>query len=178
VLDEEFGVIKLKKSKKTTKDNKIRQRLITLLLSILLCVTVYQVAAKILAAQNNEDAKKQVVENYNGPAAEMETSNLYENQLDPRQLKDAIENKEDVMVYYYQPTCQYCAQAAPIVEKLKEELEIDLKVFNLTDYSEGWQEYAVKGTPTIVKYENGYEVARLEGLQEPNRFEQWFTQYK
>lgn len=53
---------------------------------------------------------------------------------------------------------------------------IDLKQFNLLEFEEGWDEYHIEATPTIVHFKNGQEVARIEGYYEEDVFRKWFEQ--
>ncbi|KHF27140.1 hypothetical protein LR68_04050 [Anoxybacillus sp. BCO1] len=61
---------------------------------------------------------------------------------------------------------------------LAKEMGIDLKQFNLLEFEEGWDEYHIEATPTIVRFKNGKEVARIEGYYEEDVFRKWFEQTK
>src|SRR5690625_4329039 len=90
---------------------------------------------------------------------------LYGNIIVPDDLDAKLENKETVTVYYFSPTCVYCQKATPIVVPITEELGIDMVKMNLLEFDK-MNYYGLEGTPTLIHYENGEEVARVEGLPE------------
>lgn len=99
----------------------------------------------------------------------------YQNIILPEDLKAKLDNKEDVTVYFYSPTCSYCQQTTPIVAPLAEDLGIDLVQFNLLEFESGWDQYGIKETPTIVQYKAGKEAERIVGLKDKEVFEDWFN---
>lgn len=100
----------------------------------------------------------------------------YQNLILPDELDKKLSDKEDVTVYFYQSTCVYCKQATPIVAPLAKEMGIDLVQFNLLEFENGWDDYGIKETPTIVQYKDGKEVARMSGLAEEEVYRQWFSE--
>jgi thioredoxin-like negative regulator of GroEL len=102
----------------------------------------------------------------------------YRNQIMPYQLKQALQNKEDATIYFYSPTCGPCQQTSPIVVPLTKEMGIDLKLFNLLEFKDGWGTFNIDKTPTIVKYKNGKEVDRIVGLHSEAEFKAWFEKTK
>ena len=54
-----------------------------------------------------------------------------------------------------------CKEATPILTPLAEELGIDLVQYNLLEFEQGWDDYDIEGTPTIVQFKDGKEVARI-----------------
>lgn len=98
----------------------------------------------------------------------------YQNVITPDELKTKLNNKEDVTVYFYSSTCSYCMQTTPIVSPLAEELGIDLVQFNLLEFENGWKEYKIEGSPTIVQFKAGQEYSRIVGYQEKEVFKEWF----
>ncbi|HEX7056380.1 MAG TPA: thioredoxin family protein [Bacilli bacterium] len=87
----------------------------------------------------------------------------YQNIILPDELKAALDNKESLFVYFFQPTCPHCKITTPIVNPLAKQVGIDLKQFNLLEFRDGWLDYNIEGTPTIVYYKDGKEVDRLYG---------------
>ncbi|KIQ94592.1 thioredoxin 2 [Anoxybacillus thermarum] len=102
----------------------------------------------------------------------------YQNIILPDELREALNNKETMTVYFYSSTCEFCKKTTPIVVPLTKEMGIDLKQFNLLEFEEGWDEYDIEATPTIVRFKNGKEVARIEGYYEEDVFRKWFEQTK
>ncbi|WP_044748927.1 thioredoxin family protein [Bacillus alveayuensis] len=98
----------------------------------------------------------------------------YQNIILPDELEKKLENKETVTVYFYSSTCPHCKKTTPIVVPLAKELGIDLKMFNLLEFEEGWDKYNIEGTPTIVHYVDGKEVKRIDGYRDEAVFRDWF----
>ncbi|MBM6617050.1 thioredoxin family protein [Bacillus suaedaesalsae] len=101
----------------------------------------------------------------------------YKNQILPDELEEKLNNKESLTVYFYSPTCSHCQVTSPVVVPMAEELDFDLPLFNLLEFEDGWRDYGIKSTPTIVKYENGEEVSRVEGNVGDEAFRKWFEEW-
>jgi thiol-disulfide isomerase/thioredoxin len=99
----------------------------------------------------------------------------YQNLILPDELDLKLENNEDVTVYYFQSSCEYCKIATPILTPLAEEMGIDLVQYNLQEFKQGWDKYGIEGTPTIVQFKDGKEVARVVHLRDETEYRQWFT---
>jgi thiol-disulfide isomerase/thioredoxin len=102
----------------------------------------------------------------------------YKNLILPDELAKKLDNHETVTVYFYSPTCPHCEKTTPIVVPLAKKMGIDLKLFNLLEFEDGWDTYHIDGTPTIVHFENGKEVKRIDGYREENVFRDWFESIK
>lgn len=100
----------------------------------------------------------------------------YQNIIIPEELEEKLANKEDVTVYFFSSTCGYCKQATPILTPLAEELGVDLVQFNLLEFEDGWDDYRIEGTPTIIQFKDGKETARIKNLQDEETYRQWFEE--
>ncbi|MED3551360.1 thioredoxin family protein [Cytobacillus praedii] len=100
----------------------------------------------------------------------------YQNLILPDQLEKKLDKKEDVTVYFYSPTCSHCQRTTPIVSPLAKDMNINLTKFNLLEFDNGWNQYGITETPTIVQYKAGKEVNRITGYQEKEVFEKWFNE--
>lgn len=100
----------------------------------------------------------------------------YQNIITPDELEKVIENGEDATIYFYSPTCPHCVRTTPIVAPLAKEMDVNLQQFNLLEFEDGWNNYGIESTPTIVQYKDGKEVNRIVGYQEEPVFEQWFNE--
>lgn len=100
----------------------------------------------------------------------------YQNIITPDELEKRLDNKEDATVYFYSPTCGPCRETTPIVAPLAEEMKVDLVKFNVLEFEDGWNDYGIKETPTIVQYKEGKEINRITGFYEKNAFEKWFNE--
>lgn len=102
---------------------------------------------------------------------------LYENQILPDDLLEQVNSGEPTTVYFYSPTCVYCQQTTPYLVPLTEDMNVDMVKLNLLEFGEEAAPFAIQSTPTLVHYEDGKEIARLEGQQEEEVYEEFFNQY-
>ncbi|WP_249870162.1 thioredoxin family protein [Oceanobacillus saliphilus] len=102
---------------------------------------------------------------------------LYQNQILPDELNEKISNGEDVTVYFYSPECVYCLNTTPYLAPLAEDMNVDMKKFNLLEFGQQGLGYGIESTPTVVHYENGEEVSRLVGQYPENEYEAFFNEY-
>ncbi|WP_368654521.1 thioredoxin family protein [Ornithinibacillus sp. 4-3] len=102
---------------------------------------------------------------------------LYQNQILPEDLEEKIENNEDVTVYFYSPVCVHCQRTTPILVPVAEELDVDVVKLNLLEFEEPWNTYDIEGTPTIIHYSNGEEVARLSGEKNEEQIREFLDIY-
>ncbi|UFU00503.1 thioredoxin family protein [Radiobacillus kanasensis] len=89
----------------------------------------------------------------------------YQNQILPDELEAKLENKEDVTVYFYSPTCEHCLRTTPVLVPMMEDYGVDMKKLNVLEFQDAWNTYNIEGTPTLIHFENGEEVARTDGEQ-------------
>ena len=98
----------------------------------------------------------------------------YQNLILPDELAKDLKNKEDKTVYFYSPECPHCQRTTPIVAPLAEEMGIDLVQYNLLEFEQGWDDYHIDSTPTIIYFKNGVESKRIVGYNEKEVFKKWF----
>lgn len=99
----------------------------------------------------------------------------YQNIVVPDELDKQIASGDPTTVYFFSPTCQYCQQTTPVLMPVAEEMDIDVLQYNLLEYEQGWQQYLIEATPTLIHYENGEEVSRWVGAQPKENIEQFFN---
>ena len=99
----------------------------------------------------------------------------YENQILPDELEESLSNDESITVYFYDPTCPHCQALTPELVPLAEDMGVDMKKLNLLEFNAAWDEYNITGTPTLVHFENGEEVARVDTANAD--FETFFNTY-
>ncbi|GGN60573.1 thioredoxin family protein [Oceanobacillus indicireducens] len=102
---------------------------------------------------------------------------LYGNQILPDDLIEQVESGEPTTVYFYSPTCVYCQQTTPYLVPLTEDMNVDMKKLNLLEFGEEAEPFGIRSTPTLIHYENGKEVARLEGQYSEEQYEQFFNEF-
>jgi thiol-disulfide isomerase/thioredoxin len=100
----------------------------------------------------------------------------YQNLILPDELKEKLDKGEDVTVYFYSPACTHCQRTTPELVPLVEEMDINLEKYNLLEFEQGWDDYKIESTPTIVQYKDGKESARIVGYNDPEVFRTWFNE--
>lgn len=93
------------------------------------------------------------------------------NAVTPDELETKISEEEEVVVYFWQTGCEYCEQVKPYVEPLIE--EYDAVSINLADHNV-WTTYGINGTPTMIRFQDGKEVSRVEGAVSEQQYETFF----
>ncbi|WP_110928911.1 thioredoxin family protein [Bacillus massiliglaciei] len=106
--------------------------------------------------------------------ADQLTDPNYQNLILPEELEEDLKDKKDRAVYFYSPTCPHCQRTTPIVAPLAEDMGIDLVQYNLLEFEEGWDDYSIESTPTIVYFKDGKEQDRIVGYNEKDVFQKWF----
>lgn len=91
---------------------------------------------------------------------------------------EAIESGEEIYVYYWSPTCQYCMAETPkIVGEYEENFsDKNFMQINVDVYSGAYEDadLGLQGTPTLIKYKDGEKVVELIGAQ---KSEEVYTAY-
>ncbi|MGD6858335.1 thioredoxin family protein [Bacillus infantis] len=100
----------------------------------------------------------------------------YQNIILPDELEKKLKAGEDATVYFFSPTCPHCQRTTPVVAPLADEMGVDLVQFNLWEFENGWDNYNINETPTIVQYKDGKETNRITGSQDKEVFEEWFNE--
>jgi thiol-disulfide isomerase/thioredoxin len=135
-----------------------------------------------IALLTNKDTKEKSAGNpYNKDILEPETVDQlndpnYQNIITADDLQKKIANKKDVTVYFYSPTCSHCKETTPVVAPLAKAMKIDLVQYNLLEFEQGWDDYAIEYTPTIVQFKAGKETARIVGFHTEAEFRPWFEE--
>ena len=102
----------------------------------------------------------------------------YQNLIMPDELEESLHNSGTATVYFFSPLCKYCREVSPVLVPLAEELEIDLKLFNVLEFPEEAEQYNLDGVPSVIHYANGKEVARFEGAGSAEEYREWFHSIK
>lgn len=100
----------------------------------------------------------------------------YQNIVLPDELNEQIESGEATTVYFFSPTCQYCQQTTPVLMPVADDMDVDVLQYNLLEYDQGWQQYFIEATPTLIHFENGEEVSRWVGAQPKENIEEFFNE--
>lgn len=87
----------------------------------------------------------------------------YQNIILPKALNEKIESGEAVFAYMFSPECSHCKVMTPALMPIADELGVQIDQLNILEYEQGWDDYNVEYTPTLIYFENGKEVNRLVG---------------
>jgi thiol-disulfide isomerase/thioredoxin len=87
----------------------------------------------------------------------------YQNIILPDELETLLAEGYTGYVYFFSASCIYCKQTTPVLKPLADELGVDLPMFNLLEFPDGWRDYRIDSTPTLVYYKDGVEAGRLVG---------------
>lgn len=102
----------------------------------------------------------------------------YQNIILPDELEKKLENKEDTIVYFFSPTCEHCKVTTPVLMPVADEVGVEINQYNILEYEEGWDQYGITATPTLVHYKDGKEVDRIEGSNSEENFRTLLTDWK
>lgn len=100
----------------------------------------------------------------------------YQNIALPDEVAEQIESGEPTTVYFFSPTCIHCQNTTPVLMPVAEDMDVDVLQYNLLEYEEGWTDYFIEATPTLVHYEDGEEVSRWVGSQPKENIEEFFRE--
>ncbi|NJP36795.1 thioredoxin family protein [Alkalicoccus luteus] len=98
----------------------------------------------------------------------------YQNVILPEELDERLADNEDALIYFYSGRCDYCNQATPVLVPMAEDAGADLELYNVLEFEEGWNDFDIEGTPTVILFEDGEEVDRITGLGPEEEYEQLF----
>lgn len=137
-----------------------------------------------LAIVTNMQQKQKVEGNpYNKSELHPETVKLlddpnYQNIILPEELEKKLKNKENVIVYFFSSTCPHCKRTTPILMPLAKEMKVDIVQYNLLEFEEGWDQYHIEATPTLVHFVSGKEADRVVGYQNEDVFRGILSKWK
>jgi thiol-disulfide isomerase/thioredoxin len=159
---------------------------------LLLYFTVFALLLGMLVVVNQQANKASSNNVYGIPTSQLspQTAALLENEhyqniILPDELEQKVANQESFFIYYFSSTCPYCMETTPKLNPLIENAGLDVKQFNLDVYRNGYDNYNIVYTPTLVYYENGVEKDRIEGglvegsnVNTDQTFIDFFVKYK
>ena len=102
----------------------------------------------------------------------------YQNIITPDELDQKLEEEDSTIVYFFSPECIHCMNTTPVLMPVAEDMDEHVYQYNLLEYENGWNEFNIQSTPTLVKYENGKETSRIVGEHSKEEFEEWFQANK
>ncbi|WP_336045779.1 thioredoxin family protein [Solibacillus ferritrahens] len=99
----------------------------------------------------------------------------YQDIILPDALAEKIESGKGVVGYFFSPECSHCKNYTPKLMPIADEMDIQVDQLNILEYTNEWDTYNITATPTLIYFENGEEVARLEGDAPDETTRQFFN---
>ena len=90
----------------------------------------------------------------------------YQNIILPDEMKSYTASADGVFVYFFSPQCSFCVATTPLLMPLAAELGVEVRQYNLLEFNQGWTEYQISHTPTLVYFENGAKQQQIVGGME------------
>ena len=87
----------------------------------------------------------------------------YQNIILPTALDEKIQSGEKTIAYLFSPTCVHCKNFTPKLMSVASDVDLQIDQLNVLEYDDAWDQYSITGTPTLIYFENGQEVARISG---------------
>lgn len=78
-----------------------------------------------------------------------------------------IENK--VLVDFYAKWCGPCKMLGPVLESVKDEIDIDIIKIDVDEHNELAREYGVMSIPTLILFDNNKEIKRSLGFMDKEK---------
>ena len=100
----------------------------------------------------------------------------YQNIILPDDLKAKVESGEPVTAYFFSPTCSHCKAMTPVLMPIVDKMDVDIVQYNILEFEQGWEDYQIEYTPTMVYFEDGKEVSRMVGNQPKENIEAFFNE--
>ena len=100
----------------------------------------------------------------------------YQNIILPDDLKAKVESGEPVTAYFFSPKCSHCKAMTPVLMPIVDKMDVDIVQYNILEFEQGWDDYQIEYTPTMVYFEDGQEVSRMVGNQPKENIEAFFNE--
>lgn len=136
----------------------------------------------LIVLTNMSNDKKLADNQYNTNDLKQETIDQlgdknYQNIILPDDLKAKIESGEPVTAYFFSPICVHCKAMTPVLMPIAEDMDVDVVQYNIYEFEQGWDDYNIEATPTMIHFEDGQEVSRMVGNQPKENIEAFFNDY-
>lgn len=94
------------------------------------------------------------------------------------ELKQHIADSDEspVLAYFYSATCPHCKKQSPVIEEWSEQADgVRTVRIQAQDCLPAFKTYGVLGTPTMIIFSGGEEIARQSGFKDRDVLESWVT---
>ncbi|MFP3414770.1 thioredoxin family protein [Bacillus sp. SIMBA_074] len=134
--------------------------------------------AAIFAVTQMEEKSASTSQKIDNTTSQPDGPDYYTNKISLSDLQKNLKEKKEQTVYFYQTSCVHCQKLSPIVVPMAKDLNVDMKVMDIEKLDAPWDEYKIKGTPTIIHFKDGKEVSRISGEQPEDKLKEWLEQTK
>ena len=111
-----------------------------------------------------------------GPTIDLLDDENYQANKTPAEVEEIVNSGEGEFVYFWSPTCSHCQEATPLLTEALDSNDGEVTQLNVLEYEDAWETWNINATPTLIYFENGEEVERLEGNPgSPEGFEEFMT---
>ncbi|MCO5531879.1 hypothetical protein IGI71_000236 [Enterococcus sp. DIV1279b] len=94
-------------------------------------------------------------------------------------IEEKIMDKQSIYVYFYYPECPACKKMAPALNQVIDDNDLNVYAINIKDASNNYdkiiESYGIQVTPTILEFNRGKIVARIEGQKSSSELKDFFT---
>ncbi len=149
-----------------------------MIIFLVVIVGLFGAIAIITNIQNSQKAEGNMFkkDNLDPSTVELLDDPNYQNVILPEELEEKLSNKEDATVYFYSSDCIHCKRTTPVLAPLAEEMDVNMVQYNLKEFEQGWNQYGIEATPTLVHFEDGKESSRIVGEQPEEEFKRFFEE--
>ena len=98
-----------------------------------------------------------------GPTIDLLDNENYQSNKTPAEVEEIVNSGEGEFVYFWSPTCSHCQEATPLLTDALDSIDGEVTQLNVLEYENAWADWNINSTPTLVYFEDGEEVERLEG---------------
>ncbi|RTQ94479.1 thioredoxin family protein [Lysinibacillus telephonicus] len=116
-----------------------------------------------LANQNKLKDNPYGTDNLRQSTIDLLDNENYQNIILPEALEEKIASGEPVVAYMFSPECPHCMKMTPALMPIADEVGVHIDQLNILEYDQGWDEYNVEYTPTLIYFKDGKEVSRIVG---------------
>ncbi|WP_010274800.1 thioredoxin family protein [Paenibacillus senegalensis] len=101
----------------------------------------------------------------------------YQSIVSPEELAASVQAEESMFVYFFSPECEFCLAVTPVIYPMAQDMNIDLKQFNLLENQQHLSTYNITSWPVLAYFENGKEVERITGQDTDENYRSFFEKY-